>query len=419
MNGLYLKREIIAFDLKSFFATCECIDQGLDPFTTPLVVCDPTKKGAIILAVSPYLKSLGVPGRCRAYELPKNIKIIKTKPRMSLYIKKSQEVINVYLDFVALEDLYIYSIDEVFLDATDYLSFYKKTTDELTLLILKTITEKTGLTAVAGIGPNMLLAKIAMDLEAKKNPLHFAHWTYEDIPDKLWTIAPLSKMWGIGYRMEKRLNALNIYKVYDLAHYDKNLLKDKFGVMGEELWMRANGIDLTKIKEIKKEPKEKSFNHSQVLYQDYYAHNIPLIILEMVEVLTKRLRESKKLCLVIGFGISYSKRIGGGFYHSLKLATPTKNHQLIYQTCMNLFDKYYNDSPIRKVSISLAALTNDDGIQLSLFETLEEINHYQSTYAAIDLIKAKYGKNSIVKASSLLKDSTAIIRNQKIGGHHE
>lgn len=421
MQNLYyiFKRVIIAIDLKSFFAACECVERNLDPFTTPLVVCDPTRNGAITLAVTPYLKKLGIPGRTRAYLLPPNIKIIKAKPRMSLYIKKSEEVIKVYLEFVAEEDLHVYSIDEVFLDVTDYLSLYQKTAEELALTILTKIKEKTGLIAAAGIGPNLLLAKIALDLEAKKMPNNLASWTYDDIPNKLWPITPLSNMWGIGHALEKKLNALGLFKVGDLAQYPQARLKDKFGIMGEELWYHANGIDLSRIRDLKKEPKEKSINHSQVLYQDYDAHNIPLIIEEMIETMTKRLRSMEKQCLIIGFGISYSKSTGSGFYHSLKLPTPTKSPKTIYQTCMNIFDQYYDQLPIRKVSITLGNLVNDDYLQLNLFESLEEINNYNQIFATIDLIKTKYGKNSVIKASSLLKDSTAIMRNQKIGGHHE
>jgi len=419
MEHLYIKRNIIAIDLKSFFAACECIERKLDLFTTPLVVCDPTRNGAITLAVTPYLKSLGVSGRTRAYKLPKNIKIMKVPPRMSLYIKKSKEVINIYLDYVSIDDLHIYSIDEVFLDVTDYLSLYKKDVKTLAVEILDTIKTKTGLVASAGIGPNLLLAKVAMDLDAKNNKDNIAIWSYDDIKTKLWTITPLSEMWGIGSRMEKRLNLLNINTIGDLANYDKNILKDKFGVMGLELWNHANGIDLTKIIDLKKEAKDKSINHSQVLFKDYNATNIPLIIREMLEVLTRRLRNMKQACLVVGFGISYSKNVGGGFWHSIKLDNPTKDIDKIYLTIMNIFDRYYEDMPIRKVSISLGGLTDDNFTQLNLFETEEEINLNNQCNKTIDNIKDKYGSNSIIKASSLLKDSTAIKRNKKIGGHDE
>lgn len=420
MDDMYVKRNIMCIDLKSFFASCECVERGLDPFKVPLVVANKKQgNGAITLAVTPALKKQGIPGRVRLYDIPKNIKYEIVPPRMKLYIEKSKQVVGIYLDYVAPEDLHIYSIDECFLDVTDYLKLYKKTDYELAEEILKTVEEKTGLTATCGIGPNLLLAKVAMDTEAKKYKNGIAKWTYDDVPEKLWSITPLSKMWGIGPRMEKKLNNLNIYTVGELANYDKNILKDKFGVMGQELWNHANGIDLSKISDFKVTPKDKSYSHSQVLFKDYDGNNVKLIITEMVDVICARLRASNKESRVIGFGIGYSKDVDGGFYHSIKLETPTDSPREITNICFLIFDRYYNNLPIRKVSISCGGLTKKEGVQLNLFEPIENKKEEVKVNTTIDEIKSKFGKNSIVKASSLLPDSTAIARNEKIGGHHE
>ena len=420
MDDMYVKRNIMCIDLKSFFASCECVERGLDPFKVPLVVANKKQgNGAITLAVTPALKKQGIPGRVRLYDIPKNIKYEIVPPRMKLDIEKSKQVVGIYLDYVAPEDLHIYSIDECFLDVTDYLKLYKKTDYELAEEILKTVEEKTGLTATCGIGPNLLLAKVAMDTEAKKYKNGIAKWTYDDVPEKLWSITPLSKMWGIGPRMEKKLNNLNIYTVGELANYDKNILKDKFGVMGQELWNHANGIDLSKISDFKVTPKDKSYSHSQVLFKDYDGNNVKLIIAEMVDVICARLRASNKESRVIGFGIGYSKDVDGGFYHSIKLETPTDSPREITNICFLIFDRYYNNLPIRKVSISCGGLTKKEGVQLNLFEPIENKKEEVKVNTAIDEIKSKFGKNSIVKASSLLPDSTAIARNEKIGGHHE
>ena len=319
MDQVYLHRNFLCIDLKSFFASAECLDRGLNPFTTPLVVANPTQgNGAITLAVTPYLKTLGVKSRGRLYEIPKNIKYMIAKPRMSLYLAKSREVVEVYLKYVSLEDLHIYSIDECFLDVTNYLKMYEKSDYELALDILEDVQKSTGLTATCGIGPNMLLAKLSMDIEAKHNKDFIAKWTYDDIPTKLWPIHPLSKVWGIGPRMEVNLNRLGIYSVYDLAHYDRNKLKQKFGVIGTELWNHANGIDLSLIGDMEK-TKDKSYSHSQVLFKDYNGNNIKIIIREMVEVVTMRLHKNHVTSSLIGLGIGYSKDVGGGFYHQIKL----------------------------------------------------------------------------------------------------
>ena len=417
MDQVYLHRNFLCIDLKSFFASAECLDRGLNPFTTPLVVANPTQgNGAITLAVTPYLKTLGVKSRGRLYEIPKSIKYMIAKPRMSLYLAKSREVVEVYLKYVSLEDLHIYSIDECFLDVTNYLKMYGKSDYELALDILEDVRKETGLTATCGIGPNMLLAKLSMDIEAKHNKDFIAKWTYDDIPTKLWPIHPLSKVWGIGPRMEVNLNRLGIYSVYDLAHYDRNKLKQKFGVIGTELWNHANGIDLSLIGDMEK-TKDKSYSHSQVLFKDYNGNNIKIIIREMVEVVAMRLHKNHVTSSLIGLGIGYSKDVGGGFYHQIKLDQATDVENVILANALMIFDKYYEGLPIRKVTVSCGRLQEKSGVQLNIFDNIEKIKEQEQIDEAILEIKDKYGKNALLKASSLLNDSTIHERNKKIGGH--
>lgn len=413
------KRSIIVIDMKSFYATCECVERNLDPYTTPLVVAEPNRNGAITLAVTPYMKSLGVGSRTRIYEIPSKIKYQTVPPRMSLYIKYSKAVVSVYQDFVSKEDLHIYSIDECFLDVTNYLKMYNLSVYELAKKIMDTVKRRTGLISTAGIGPNMLIAKVAMDIEAKHTKDNIAEWTYEDIPTKFWNITPLSEFWGIGKRMERNLNLLGIKTIGDLANYDLKKLKNKYGIMGEELWNHANGIDLAKINDFNERPKDQSYGHSQVLFKDYNEDNIGIIIKEMIEVLTFRLRRNRKKCNVIGFGIGYSKAYGGGFYHSRKLPNSTNDKDVIENVCLSMFQKFYEDYPIRKVSISLGGLENNNTEQLNLFEPYEEKIKKDKINYAVDAIKNRYGNNSIIKASNLLKDSTIIEKNKKIGGHRE
>lgn len=414
-----LERNIICIDLKSFFASCECLTKGVDPFNYPLVVANPDQGGgAITLAVTPFLKAQGVPSRGRLYEINPKIKYEIARPHMSLYLKKSKEVVSIYLDYVAKDDLHIYSIDECFLDVTTYLKLYNKTDYELAKDILKTVKEKTGLTATCGIGPNMLLAKVAMDIEAKHNEDCIAKWTYADVETKLWAITPLSKMWGIGKRMEKNLNIMGIHSIKDLALTEKGILKDKFGIMGGELWNHANGIDLSVISDYKNLAKDKSYSHSQVLFKDYNEDNVKLIIREMIEVLCARMRKNHKECTGLSFGIGYSKNIGGGFYHSIKLDVATDSCNDLYTECLFIFDRYYEFLPIRKISIACTGIVPKVGIQLNLFEELSQKKEEENLNNAIDSIKDRYGKNSLLKASSLLEDSTIVERNKKIGGHN-
>lgn len=412
------ERNILCIDLKSFFASVECVERNLDPFTTPLIVADPSRKGgAITLAVTPYMKTLGVPSRGRVFEIPKNIKYITAPPRMSLYVKKSKEVINCFLDFVSKEDMHVYSIDEAFLDVTDYLKLYKMDDVTLAKTIMARIKEKTGLTSTCGIGPNLLLAKVALDIESKHSPDFIAKWTYEDVKTKLWNITPLDEMWGIGSKTMKKLNDLGIYKVGDINKYSKDFYKKRFGVLGEELYLHANGIDNSNIKDDKYEIKNKSYGLSHILYKDYTPEEAILIIKEMCETICKRLRNNKKVCGVVGFGIGYSKSVGGGFYHSKKLSESTDNENVIFSVCKSIYDSYIEEEPIRKVSISLGKITDNNYVQLNLFEEVNEtINEIP---IVVDEINKKFGDNAILKASSLLNYSTIKMRNKKMGGHNK
>ena len=410
---------IICIDLKSFFASCECIRLNKDPFSYPLVVANPNQgDGAITLAVTPYLKTLGVPSRGRIFEIPKNIKYDIIMPHMSYYIQKSKEVVSIYLDYISKDDLHIYSIDECFLDVTHYLKLYKKTDYELAKEILENVYKKTGLTATAGIGPNMLLAKVSMDIEAKHNKDNISKWTYEDVEKKLWKISPLSNMWGIGRNMERNLNKMNIFSIEDLAKTSSGILKDKFGVIGLELWNHANGIDTSKISDFNGQTKDKSYSNSQVLFKDYNEKNIFLIINEMVDNLCERLRKNNKEAAYFGLGITYSKNTPGGFYHNVKLDNSTDKSNDFIKYANLIFDKFYEGLPIRKVTVCAGKLTDKLGTQLNLFEKYEEKEKNDNINLTLDVIKKKYGKNSVLKASSLLEDSTVKDRNKKIGGHN-
>ncbi len=420
MEQYRLHKTIICIDLKSFYASVECVLRGLNPFTTPLVVADKSRSnGSVVLAVTPYLKRRGVKSRCRVYELPNDPRIIFAKPRMKKYLEFSTRVIEIYLKYVSYEDMHIYSVDEVFLDLTSYLSFYKKTDVEIAEMILKDILETTKIPATCGIGPNMLLAKIALDVESKKSPTFIAKWTYDDVPTKLWSIFPLSKMWGIGHNMERNLNRLGILSIGDLAHYPLEKLQRFYGIMGEELYHHAHGIDMSIINEkLVYKPVSKSYGMGQTLFHDYYGDTVTQIILEMTDEVTKRLRVGNKKAYTVNLGISYSKEISGGFNRQMTLTFPTNNEAEIYNSCITLFDEFYDGSPIRKVTIRVTNLVEEYFVQLNLFKDMNKVIKDHKLHSSIDNIKFKYGKSAALRASSLLKDSTVIARNTMVGGHN-
>lgn len=415
-----LNRNILCIDLKSFYASVECVIKGLDPFTTPLVVADESRGGgSIVLAVTPYLKTKGVPSRLRIYELPKNLDIIYARPQMEMYIEYSTLVIETYLEFIGIDDLYIYSIDEAFLDVTNYLNYYKMSDYELAEKILNRIYEKLGLTATCGIGPNMIMAKLSMDIGAKHASNGIVKWTYDDLENTLWKVEPLSKMWSIGHRMEEHLTKMGYRTIGDIAKGSREKLTRRFGVLGTELWYHTNAIDMSLIQDkdkIKKEPK--SFGATQVLFRDYNAKEILTIILEMVDDVTRRLRVSRKRAKTISLTIGYTKSYGGGFSRQTTLDQSTANDSIIYNSCLNLFDSYYDGYPIRTVGISLTKLDESTVYQYSIFEDAVALDKELEIEKTIDRIKLRYGKNSVLKGSSLEKHATARERNKQIGGHH-
>lgn len=405
------ERVIMSIDLKSFFASCECVNRGLDPFTTPLVVADTSRgQGAMTLAVTPYLRNKGVNSRSRVFELPKNIKIIFVKPRMKLYETYSNKVREIFKSFISEEDIHIYSIDEVFMDVTDYLKYYKMTDIELAKTIMKTIKDKTGLTSTCGIGPNIFLSKVAMDTEAKHNKEFIAKWTYNDIETKLWNLEPLSSVWGIGKRTEKKLNNLGIKKVKDINNYTRDFYIKRFGnVAGNDIWCKANGIDFTTIKDLNEREREKSISMSQILYRDYTIDEAILIVKEMNDMLSNKLRRMNKTTKLVYLGINYSRDLCKRFGETIILNESEDIPERIYEVLEYIYYKNIENLPIRKVTIAYSKLFDKRCTQLSLFENnIIERDEYHKT---IDKINERFGKTSILRASSLLKNST--IKNRE------
>ena len=410
------KRTIAVIDLKAFYSYVECLDRGLDPWKTPLVVADKERgTNTIVLSVSPYLKKQGIPSRCRIKELPRKFKYIYAVPRMERYLEKSADVIGVLYHFVAEEDVHVYSIDEAFIDLTSYLSYYNKTPLQMVSTIINQIKEETGLQATAGIGDNFFLAKVALDIYAKGAKNGIAKLYSNEIKEKLWPITPLHKVWSIGSRTEAKLNALNIFTVKDIATSNLDYLKSKFGVMGEQLYRHANGIDDADIHE-KYEPKERSLALGQVLFRDYQKDEAVTIIREMIDTLTSRMRNEEKMCNMVSIYVGYSKNLGG-FARRATLLSATDDSKTIFEAIIEIYHRYVNDSPIRNIGIYYGGLVPASHQQLSLFEDEGKQNNRHNLQKAVDKLHKKYGNNSVLRASSLLEESTIKERNEYIGGH--
>ena len=340
----------------------------LDAWKVPLVVADKDRgKNTIVLSVSPYLKSKGVPSRLRIKELPHGYDYIYAVPRMERYIEKSSEVVSIMGEFVSFEDIFVYSIDEAFLDLTTYIKYYNKTPLQIVEMIVNAIKQKTGLQATGGIGDNFFLAKVALDIYAKHARNGIATVWKKDVPDKVWPITPLSKVWGIGQRTEIKLNALGIHTMGDLAHCNLSFLQSQFGVMGEQLYNHANGNDEADMHE-KYVPKSTSLTLGQVLFKDYNKDNIKLVIREMNDDLSSRLRNEGKMTQLVSIYIGYSKAEMGGFSRQMSLLSPTNETEVLYKALIELFNRFIEDKPIRRIGINFGKLTVSSHQQLNIFE---------------------------------------------------
>ena len=414
-----MEKCIAVIDLKAFYSFVECVDRGVDPWTTPLVVADKERgKNTIVLSVSPFLKERGVPSRLRIKELPPQYNYIYAVPRMERYIEKSAEIVKLMMEFVSKEDIHVYSIDEAFLDITSYLEYYKKTPYDLINTIIRTIKERTGLQATAGIGDNFFLSKVALDIYAKHEKTGIAIMHQSDVQKKLWPITDLTSIWGIGARTAAKLQQIGIKSMGDLANANPDFIHEHFGIMGDQLIEHANGIDLSDIHETYV-PESTSLSVGQVLFKDFNKDDAITIIREMCDDLAYRLRSEDKQTELVSLYIGYSKEIYGGFSRQMSLLQRTDETEELFNALMEIYHRYVQNYPIRRIGINFGKLSSHKFSQMSMFDTDNKKIKNQSLNKTMDKIKDKYGKNILLRASALTENSTAIERHNQIGGHRK
>ena len=411
----------LCIDLKTFYASVECAERNLDPYTTNLIVADPARgNGSVCLAVTPKMKMLGVKNRCRVFEIPKNIKYIIAKPRMSKYIEYSANIYEVYLEFFSKEDIYVYSIDEVFIDISKYLKMYGANETKLASMVIQKVYDKYQITATAGIGTNMYLAKIAMDIIAKHTPSNIAYLDEESFKEKLWNHVPLTDFWGIGKGIEKRLNKMCIFTMEHIAKTSEEKLYKEFGVNARFLIEHAWGKETTNIKDIKSYiPESRSISNSQILFEDYTYEDTILVIKEMVELMSERLIRENLITSNVSLYIGYSKNAIKATGGSMKLNTPTNIYDKLVKDILVIYSKTTSkEVKIRKIGISFNNLSHDDTIQLTIWDDQRSIEKKKNVEYIISSIKEEFGKNSIIKGMNLENKATTISRNKLIGGHN-
>lgn len=411
----------LCIDLKSFYASVECVERGLDPFKTNLVVADPERStGTVCLAITPAMKELGIRNRCRMYEIPSSVKFIVAKPRMHLYMEYSANIYGIYLKYVSKEDIHIYSIDECFLDVTHYLSLYKMSAKELAKKILDDVFEETGICATVGIGPNLFLTKVALDITAKHVDDHMGILDEKTFKQTIWHHKPITDIWGIGRGIAKRLEKFGIEDLYGVSHTDPKLLYKEFGVNAELLIDHANGVEPCTIEDIHHyKAKSNSISTGQVLFEDYNFDDALLVLLEMVDNLELELVEKHLVTNSISLSISYSKEVIKSTGGTMKLPEYTNSSKKLTKYFEDYYRKTTNPNfPIRRLNIGFNNVVDDEFETFSLFtDVVDEEKEFKMQRAVLD-IKDKYGKNAIVRGSSLKEKSTARKRNNLIGGHN-
>lgn len=413
------ERSILCIDMKSFYASVAAVDLGLDPLTCYLAVVGSTDRpGSVVLAASPRLKKeFGIKTTNRLFEIPQDPRIKVVNPKMGLFIKVSTEITKLFYRYVPPSAVHTYSVDESFLNVKGLEKIWGEA-ETIAEMIQSDIKHDFGLPCTVGIGPNMLMAKLALDLESKKAPNGIAKWSYDDIPQKLWPVSPLKEMWGIGRRVEKTLNGMGIFNVGQLAKYDLEILEKKFGIMGNQLYHHAWGVDLSEIGAPIMQG-QISFGKSQILMRDYKEeHEIKAVILEMAEEVAKRARDARKAGRTISFSLGYSKdEFGGGFLRSRTIENPTNVTIDIYNVCLELMKENYRGQTVRQISISITKLVDDYEMQLDLFD----VNGWKKRELGyvVDKIRNRYGAASILRAVSYTGAGTALHRSKLVGGHKQ
>ena len=409
-------RPIMCIDMRCFYASIVAMLHGLDVLKTPVaVVANFDQPGSVVLAASPLMKEkFKIKTGSRRYEIPKHPDIKLFEPKMSFFIQMSMTITKLISNYVPVDAIHVYSVDESFVDLTGTEKLWGSP-EETAKEIQRAILDQFNIPSAVGMGPNMLIAKLALDLEAKKTG--FAKWTYEDISKKLWPVQPLSEMWGIGKQMEANLNAMGIQTVGGLANTDLKELEKRFGVMGNQLYYHAWGIDLSTLGEPFITNGALSFGKGQMLMRDYHTRKeISVVLLEMCEDVMKRTRDAGYVGRTISIGLSYSRNaMTKGFHRSKTIAVPTSETLVMYKTCIELLDKYFTGEPTRQIAVRISNLEREHSIQLDLFDDRKP--QRQIIGPTMDAIRNRFGATSILRAVSFTKAGTAIKRDRLVGGH--
>ena len=415
------QRTYIVIDLKSFYASVECVERGLDSMTARLVVADPERtEKTICLSISPAMKRLGIHNRCRVFEIPKSVDYIMAQPRMQLYIDYAAGIYGIYLKYISKEDIHVYSIDECFMDVTNYLPLYQMTARELGQTIMADIFREYGIRATCGVGTNLYLAKIALDITAKHSPDFIGELDEETFQRTLWDHKPLTDFWRIGRGIAAKLEKYGIHTAGDIARTDEDFLYKLFGVDAELLIDHAWGRETATIAAIRSyKARTNCLTSGQVLGCDYSFEDAKLIVKEMMDLLCLEMVEKNLVSDSVTLQVGYSRQLAVESSRGTASLDAETNADIILVPAVSaLFERIANpDLAIHRLNISVNHVIEEEYRQYSMFTDVQELERNRKLQTAMLDIKKKFGKNAILKGINLQEASTMQERNQQIGGH--
>ena len=442
MNKKATEKYYLCIDLKSFYASVECADRGWDPFTTKLVVADPERsQTTICLAVSPALKALGVPGRCRVFEIPSTIDYFMAPPRMKRYMEVSTHIYSLYLRYVSPQDIHVYSIDECFIDTTPYLSLYHMDATTFAKTLTKTVFDETGICATVGIGTNLFLAKVALDITAKHTHDGIGILNETTFKQQVWFHQPITDIWNIGPGIARRLAKYGVHDLAGVCAMEEKTLYKEFGVNAEYLIDHAWGQESCTIAQIHSYvPEGHSLMNGQVLPCDYTLEETRMVMHEMLDASVLELVQKGLVAESISLSIGYAHpKIGANIedldaYNSFtppthrhfyahtggtrKIGRRTNSARVLKEHFEALFNETTNNAlPIRRISIGFGGLLPEKYATTTLFDDVEAESKERRRQEAIIAVREKFGKNAMLKGTSLQEKATARERNNQIGGH--
>ncbi len=414
------ERTYLCIDMKSFYASVECAERNLNPFETNLVVADVTRgKNALCLAVSPKLKSFGVGGRARLSEIPKDLEYIAAPPRMKLYVDYAADIYAIYLNYFSPDDIHVYSIDESFIDVTPYLKAMKTDGVKLATMLMDEIAAKLHIPSTAGVGTNLYLSKIALDITAKHSKEHIGYLNEELYKKTLWDHRPITDFWQIAFGTAKRLEKCGIYTMRQLACADEALIYKIFGINAELLLDHANGRESCLIEDIKNyRAKSRSVSFSQILPKDYSPEAAETVMAEMAINACEELMKRKYIAGKVGIGINYSFGTYPTSACNGHLPRATAATSVILPRTLELYRKAVReDGKVRQLFISMSDISDEGCEGFDLFCNTEALEKEKRRDKSVLEIKQKYGKNAVLRGLNFLDGATQKDRNQMIGGH--